>query len=66
VYHCQRRASQLDKINDMPLYPTEKVSVGVACWCADALVGVAAILQVIWDENVVPTEYYSWEGEHNY
>ncbi|XP_065882435.1 RNA helicase aquarius-like [Dysidea avara] len=41
VYHCQRRASQLDKINDMPLYPTEKV---------------------IWDENVVPTEYYSWEG----
>lgn len=56
----------MDKINDMPLYPTEKVSVGVACWCADALVGVAAILQVIWDENVVPTEYYSWEGEHNY
>ena len=29
VYHCQRRSSQLEKINDMPLYPTEKVGVAV-------------------------------------
>ena len=34
----QHRRSQLEAINRMPLYPTEKI---------------------IWDDNIVPTEYYS-------
>lgn len=33
--------SQLEEINEMPLYPTE---------------------QIIWDENVVPGDYYSGQG----
>lgn len=33
--------SQLDALNEMPLYPTD---------------------DIIWDENVVPTEYFSGEG----
>ncbi|XP_005185025.2 RNA helicase aquarius [Musca domestica] len=37
----ERRCSQLDALNEMPLYPTE---------------------DVIWDENVVPTEYFSGDG----
>ncbi|XP_075145338.1 RNA helicase aquarius [Haematobia irritans] len=37
----ERRCSQLDALNEMPLYPTE---------------------DIIWDENVVPTEYYSGDG----
>uniref|UniRef100_A0A1A9X2R8 RNA helicase aquarius n=1 Tax=Glossina brevipalpis TaxID=37001 RepID=A0A1A9X2R8_9MUSC len=37
----ERRCSQLDALNEMPLYPTELV---------------------IWDENVVPNEYYSGDG----
>lgn len=37
----ERRVSQLDALNEMPLYPTENV---------------------IWDENIVPTEYFSGEG----
>lgn len=37
----QRRTSQLEALNEMPLYPTE---------------------QIIWDENIVPTEYYSGDG----
>ncbi|XP_037896069.1 RNA helicase aquarius [Glossina fuscipes] len=37
----ERRCSQLDALNEMPLYPTELV---------------------IWDENIVPTEYYSGDG----
>ncbi|XP_052775236.1 RNA helicase aquarius-like [Mya arenaria] len=37
----ERKKSQLEQINEMPLYPTE---------------------DVIWDENIVPTEYYSGEG----
>uniref|UniRef100_A0A452IG55 RNA helicase aquarius n=1 Tax=Gopherus agassizii TaxID=38772 RepID=A0A452IG55_9SAUR len=36
-----RRISQIQQLNQMPLYPTEKI---------------------IWDENIVPTEYYSGEG----
>ncbi|CAI5764076.1 RNA helicase aquarius [Podarcis lilfordi] len=35
------RISQIQQLNQMPLYPTEKI---------------------IWDENIVPTEYYSGEG----
>lgn len=37
----ERRVSQLDALNEMPLYPTEAI---------------------IWDENVVPTEYFSGDG----
>uniref|UniRef100_A0AAX7TCD2 Aquarius intron-binding spliceosomal factor n=1 Tax=Astatotilapia calliptera TaxID=8154 RepID=A0AAX7TCD2_ASTCA len=37
----ERRISQIEQLNQMPLYPTEKI---------------------IWDENIVPTEYYSGEG----
>ncbi|XP_021693013.1 intron-binding protein aquarius [Aedes aegypti] len=37
----ERRVSQLDSLNEMPLYPTE---------------------EIIWNENIVPTEYYSGEG----
>ncbi|KQS39226.1 RNA helicase aquarius isoform X2 [Drosophila erecta] len=37
----ERRCSQLEALNEMPLYPTE---------------------QIIWDENVVPSEYYSGES----
>lgn len=36
----ERRTSQLETLNEMPLYPTE---------------------QIIWNENIVPTEYYSGE-----
>lgn len=39
-YH-ERKKSQLEQINEMPLYPTE---------------------DIIWDENIVPTEYYNGEG----
>uniref|UniRef100_A0A182U8A4 Uncharacterized protein n=1 Tax=Anopheles melas TaxID=34690 RepID=A0A182U8A4_9DIPT len=37
----ERRVSQLESLNEMPLYPTE---------------------DIIWNENVVPTEFYSGEG----
>ncbi|XP_071117060.1 RNA helicase aquarius-like [Haliotis cracherodii] len=37
----ERHPSQLEEINDMPLYPTE---------------------DIIWDENIVPTEFFSGEG----
>ncbi|KAH8294727.1 hypothetical protein KR018_002206 [Drosophila ironensis] len=37
----ERRCSQLDALNEMPLYPTE---------------------QIIWDENVVPSEYYNGDN----
>ncbi|CAD6201771.1 GSCOCG00002767001-RA-CDS [Cotesia congregata] len=37
----ERRSSQLEELNEMPLYPTE---------------------DVIWNENIVPTEYFSGEG----
>ncbi|XP_041969753.1 RNA helicase aquarius [Aricia agestis] len=37
----ERRISQLEELNSMPLYPTE---------------------DIIWDENVVPTEIYSGEN----
>ena len=42
VCHHERRPSQLEAINDMPLYPTE---------------------QILWDENIVPSEFYSGESE---
>lgn len=38
----ERRQSQLEELNDSPLYPTE---------------------QVLWDENVVPSDYYNGESE---
>lgn len=41
VSRHERRVSQLDALNEMPLYPTE---------------------EIIWDENVVPSEYFSGEG----
>lgn len=41
VSRHERRASQLEALNEMPLYPTE---------------------DIIWDENVVPTAYFSGEG----
>ncbi|XP_017104861.2 RNA helicase aquarius [Drosophila bipectinata] len=37
----ERRCSQLEALNEMPLYPTE---------------------QIIWDENVVPSDYYTGES----
>ena len=39
-YH-EKKKSQLEQINEMPLYPTE---------------------DIVWDENIVPTEYYNGEG----
>ena len=36
-----KRDSQLQELNEMPLYPSE---------------------EVIWDENIVPGEYYNGEG----
>ncbi|XP_063231396.1 RNA helicase aquarius [Bacillus rossius redtenbacheri] len=41
VSRHERRASQLEALNEMPLYPTE---------------------EIIWNENIVPTEYFSGEG----
>ena len=41
VSHHERRTSQLESLNEMPLYPTE---------------------QIIWDENIVPMEFFSGEG----
>uniref|UniRef100_T1J5U4 RNA helicase aquarius n=1 Tax=Strigamia maritima TaxID=126957 RepID=T1J5U4_STRMM len=41
IYRHERRASQLEALNEMPLYPTE---------------------DIIWDENVVPMDYFSGEG----
>ncbi|XP_054727930.1 RNA helicase aquarius [Anastrepha obliqua] len=37
----ERRCSQLEALNEMPLYPTEAI---------------------IWDENIVPSEYFSGDG----
>jgi len=37
----EKRSSQLEALNEMPLYPTE---------------------DIIWNENIVPTEYFSGEG----
>ncbi|KAL7286119.1 hypothetical protein TKK_0019633 [Trichogramma kaykai] len=37
----ERRVSQLEALNEMPLYPTE---------------------DIIWNESIVPTEYFSGEG----
>ena len=44
VSHHERRPSQLEAINDMPLYPTE---------------------EILWDENVVPSEFYNGESEYS-
>ncbi|XP_022909695.2 RNA helicase aquarius isoform X1 [Onthophagus taurus] len=41
VSRHEKRASQLETLNEMPLYPTE---------------------DIIWDENIVPTAYFSGEG----
>ncbi|KAF7260530.1 hypothetical protein EG68_01763 [Paragonimus skrjabini miyazakii] len=41
VHRFARRQSELELINNMPLYPTE---------------------ELLWDENRVPTQYYSGEG----
>ncbi|XP_054758837.2 RNA helicase aquarius-like [Lytechinus pictus] len=41
VSHHERRISQIQSLNETPLYPTE---------------------EILWDENVVPTEFYSGEG----
>ncbi|CAG0914886.1 unnamed protein product [Notodromas monacha] len=41
VSRHEKRLSQLEKLNEMPLYPTE---------------------QVIWDENIVPSEYFAGDG----
>ncbi len=42
VAEHERRQSQLQAMNSMPLYPTE---------------------EILWDINVVPTEYYNGESE---
>ena len=41
VYRHEKRESQLQALNEMPLYPTE---------------------EIIWDEKIVPGEYYNGEG----
>ena len=41
ISHTERRQSQIDELNLMPLYPTE---------------------ETIWDENVVPTDFYSGDS----
>lgn len=41
VSRHERRPSQLEALNEMPLYPTE---------------------EIIWDENIVPIEFFSGEG----
>ena len=41
IHRHEKRESQLQELNEMPLYPTE---------------------DVIWDENIVPGEYYNGEG----
>ena len=43
VSHHERRMSQLEAINALPLYPTE---------------------EILWDENIVPSEYYNGESEN--
>ena len=42
VSRHERRPSQLEALNDRPLYPTE---------------------DIIWDENVVPMEYFATESK---
>lgn len=42
VSHHERRMSQLEAINALPLYPTE---------------------EILWDENIVPSEYYNGESK---
>ncbi len=42
VREHERRQSQLEAINAMPLYPTE---------------------EILWDVNIVPSEYYNGESE---
>ncbi|KAG8194552.1 hypothetical protein JTE90_013299 [Oedothorax gibbosus] len=41
ISKLEKRDSQLEALNQMPLYPTEKI---------------------VWDENIVPSEYFSGEG----
>ncbi|KAJ8045846.1 RNA helicase aquarius [Holothuria leucospilota] len=41
VSRHERRISQIQQLNETPLYPTE---------------------EILWDENIVPTEYFSGEG----
>ncbi|CAG5126688.1 unnamed protein product, partial [Candidula unifasciata] len=41
IWKHERKQSQLETINEMPLYPTETI---------------------IWDENIVPSEFFSGEG----
>ncbi|CAL1539785.1 unnamed protein product [Lymnaea stagnalis] len=41
IWKHERKRSQLEAINEMPLYPTE---------------------DIIWDENIVPSEFFSGEG----
>ncbi|KAF6024345.1 AQR [Bugula neritina] len=41
VFRYERRLSQIEAINEMPLYPTEAI---------------------VWDENIVPGDYYSGQG----
>ena len=43
VAEHERRQSQLEAMNSMPLYPTE---------------------EVLWDINLVPSEFYSGESEY--
>ncbi len=45
VSRHERRPSQLEALNQMPLYPTE---------------------EIVWDENIVPMEYFSGEGVRSF
>ena len=44
ISHHERRLSQLEAINALPLYPTE---------------------EILWDENIVPSEFYNGESMYH-
>ena len=69
-YKHERRQSQIQKLNNMPVYPTEEVRVCV-CVCAHIICclwffacdeGSGIVLQILWDENIVPNDYYYGDG----
>ena len=85
AYKHERRVSQMDQINSMPIYPTEEVTCTHRHthlhFCRRPAVSpnhlpspvtlsplpcplypVLSLLQVLWDENVVPMEFFSGEG----
>lgn len=66
----ERRVSQLDALNDMPLYPTGESQIPFVLFFnifpyllnKNSNLTVTFTENIIWDENIVPNEYYSGEG----